>query len=294
MSDRLLQLRDSARRHRGFTLIELLVVISIIALLIALLLPALGQAREAARNSQCMNQLKQTHLASSTYAVDYDSIPNSRYFDIPRFGSVGNWFSTTQPHTWGSWYFVGNMFGGYLSGDRSVAYCPSFVDQPADAFARFWQLDLDYDGQLGSANREWGAEFWNGGNQNTQTYAANNGLFRPNNNKYIIPTRGSVSLGMWDDSSEAYYLTEATGATMIYSSGQLDGPDNLEFNGRPARHSRRLNVVYAGGHVVTEDYRYLAENVAFWNDPDNIFNNGSNGNKYWHPVDALGPLPPQN
>jgi len=83
---------DSTRpphRQKGFTLIELLVVIAIIAILAAILFPVFAQAREKARQAQCMSNMKQIGLALQQYQTDYDGMfPPSQ---LPSSGANVSW-----------------------------------------------------------------------------------------------------------------------------------------------------------------------------------------------------------
>ncbi len=111
------------QRRKGFTLIELLVVIAIIAVLIALLLPAVQQAREAARRSQCKNNLKQLGLALHNYHDTFNHFPLN--YASPTNGSNGrsvSWLIGILPYVdQAPMYNLIDFNTGYANDPRGTA-----------------------------------------------------------------------------------------------------------------------------------------------------------------------------
>ena len=105
------------KRHKAFTLVELLVVIAIIAMLVTLLLPAVQSAREAARRSQCINNLRQIGLATTNYHDAVGNIPPARYLD-----DFASWFALILPYMEGSAeYALWDLQKGYYDPANRLA-----------------------------------------------------------------------------------------------------------------------------------------------------------------------------
>lgn len=98
----------SARQRSAFTLIELLVVIAIIAIIAAILFPVFAQAREKARATSCLSNLKQMGLGLMMYTQDYDENLVPAWIGYPTYGFPGNarWCDVIQPYVKNSQIFT--------------------------------------------------------------------------------------------------------------------------------------------------------------------------------------------
>ena len=122
--------RSAQKYYHGFTLVELLVVIAIIGILIALLLPAVQSAREAARTAQCCNNLKQLALALHNYAGAHEVFPpgmivvGNNPWQEARTGEHGtSWMLRILPYIEQStlfekWDFTTNVLGNAGRGEN--------------------------------------------------------------------------------------------------------------------------------------------------------------------------------
>lgn len=221
--------------RRAFTLIELLVVIAIIAILAAILFPVFAQAREKARQSSCLSNMKQIGLANLQYTQDYDETLQLRS------SSGTNWMVILNPYTKSSGVFTcpSDANADITTPIQANGYWPS--GQPRFRTSYVYNRNL----APGATNAMVGlgiAEITN----TASTVLATDGGGAPDPNKK--PQDWAVEPVAWllDDANDTYVKTQST---TFGGSGDINSD---HYSGPLARHQGSTNVIWVDGHAKSQ------------------------------------------
>jgi prepilin-type N-terminal cleavage/methylation domain-containing protein/prepilin-type processing-associated H-X9-DG protein len=213
-----------SKQHKGFTLIELLVVIAIIAILAAILFPVFARARENARKTSCLSNLKQIGLAQMQYSQDYDELIVKK--STP---GVGSWIVLLQPYTKSF-----QVFRCPSATDAQVFHYDYGTKDPSPAAAASYSL-----------NNSYGADAADGifGNPNSDTD------IQPINMAALESTTETIFAGdSRANGSNSNYQVAGTSATNPNLDPPIvgSGSNGAQFVGR---HMGGFNMVFFDGHA---------------------------------------------
>ena len=233
----------SRRERAAFTLVELLVVIGIIAILIAILLPTLNRARESAKRTQCLSNLRQLHTALVLYAqTNKDAVP------------LGYWRNEKQ-YNYALWQkgdkapiMLGLLYRTNLLKQPRAFYCPSQNDP-------FFQFDVP--------QNVWPPE-------KAQTGA--------DHCRLGYGVRPIDFMGDWNPAWPAVFqrLTKLKNKAII--SDIASSPERIKED-----HVKGINVLYANGGAKWTDYKLVKQYVdaCTFTYSANVAGNNTNQDKMW-------------
>jgi prepilin-type N-terminal cleavage/methylation domain-containing protein/prepilin-type processing-associated H-X9-DG protein len=263
-------MRNSRRRPRGFTLIELLVVIAIIAILAAILFPVFAQAREKARQSACLSNMKQIGTGLTMYLQDYDGVfpfnwfgrtPDFWWQTLPETSSVlaYKWMDVIYPYVKNEKVFTcpsdGSPRREYIYWGRLTAPNPSSFNKPDETRWGSYAINMgnwaQNPGQGVPPTSQWGPN-------NIHQLRSLPMVQSPAQSIWVIEGNGSFE-SAWPTLSQNPKIYDWNGVRVLALLSPKTLP-NFYFEGAIVpRHQDRSNVVWCDGHASTMTIDRLTE-----------------------------------
>lgn len=231
--------------RRAFSLVELLTVIGIISVLMGLLMPTMGKARESARRAMCASNLRQLHVASMAYATDNRGyLPPAHYNFITK--NLHRWHGTRGTLSQ-SFDFSGSPLRKYLQ-VSAIKQCPSF-EPSAEGFE-------GSAGGYGYNNRYLGSS--------GDSASGSMSILKKEANYLNVPAKISM---IASPGQTVMFADAAMAETGMIEYSFIEAP--LDSYGNPTspsihfRHGRFANAIWADGHVTAEGMT--------WTYPTNVY-----------------------